>query len=238
MQPERGRGKEGQGIIFFPSSSFSAFPSNFFLPHCPLRPMWLAGGALCGDHLGAWTVWDRWADDGYDVIDSGVMDDWLADRGLMQYRGHCRTADGLAIDKTDEQINKKSTPLWWTENQNEIKKGAQRESGAVFLPSQGVALLCRRWLSRAKEYCVAVVCRHGSVITHVYWGGLGAGYMRQEREFCWYGVAGDSRGWWYAISSDGQQLDCGGEIGHSSKLAVVGCDGMIGQQRALLGVWR
>lgn len=42
---------------------------------------------------------DRWADDGSDVIDSGVMDGWLADRGLMQGRGHCSTADGLVIDR-------------------------------------------------------------------------------------------------------------------------------------------
>lgn len=80
------KGREGQGIIFSasPPSSFSAFPSNFLLPRCPLHPLRLASGALRGDHLRARAMRDRWADDGSDVIDSGVMDGWPADRGLMQ----------------------------------------------------------------------------------------------------------------------------------------------------------
>lgn len=58
-----------------------------------------AGGVLRGDQLKGWAVWDRWADDGSDVIDSRVMDGWMADRGLMQCWGRCCTVDGLVIDR-------------------------------------------------------------------------------------------------------------------------------------------
>lgn len=88
--------KEMQGVGY---NLLSAFPSNFLMPNCLVHPLSLASGALGGDHLRAWAVRDRWADDGSDVIDSGVMDGWLADRGLMQGRGHCSTADGLVIDR-------------------------------------------------------------------------------------------------------------------------------------------
>lgn len=53
---------------------------------CWARPLSLASGALGGDHLEARAAGDRWADDGSDVIDSGVMDGWRADRGLMPGR--------------------------------------------------------------------------------------------------------------------------------------------------------
>lgn len=92
-----------------------------------------------------------------------------------------------------------------------------------------------RWgsgLKRVKEKPrVEALCRHGSEIAHVCWAGLGAGYIGGRQEFLWYGVAVNSECWWYAISSDGEQFDCRGEIGHFSKLAIVGGDWMIGQQR-------
>lgn len=46
---------------------------------------------------------------------------------------------------------------------------------------------------------------------------------------------GDTEGRWDAIWSDSQQFYCGGESGQSSKVVVVGRDGMIRQQSVLVG---
>lgn len=86
-------------------------------------------------------------------------------------------------------------------------------------------------LTRVKEkHYVAVLCQPGSEIARLSWAGVGTRYIGKRQEFSWYSVAGNNKRWWYAISSDGEQFECRGEIGHSSKLAIVGGDRMIEQQ--------
>lgn len=100
IQPERGSKEEEHCVILT-----LTLPLRFHLPlislqsRCPVHPLRIVHEALWGDQLKGWAVWDRWADDGSDVIDSRVMDGRLADRGLMQCWGCRCTEDGLAIDR-------------------------------------------------------------------------------------------------------------------------------------------
>lgn len=75
--------KQKECLLWERMSFFLHFPIISWFPLCPTHPLLTASGTLWGDHLRARAAWDRWADDGSDVIDSRVMDGWLADRGLM-----------------------------------------------------------------------------------------------------------------------------------------------------------